>query len=372
MSKRRISADMTTMVAIGVAVLLIAGYWAAVALSQDFYAVKAPAGSTFSSEEDGAKVYLQYLRALGVEVETLRDFNELPADGTIVAAAATPFEKPPTNAEIRRLREWIEAGGRVVLVGPYAEDLTRGTLGGTNANGRAVTRLEPLVPSVYVQDVTRIEVGPDRVLAADPAWVAHFKDTDGQVLISRTFGEGEVVWLSSIYPVSNDGIGVADNARLATLLAAVDGTTVYFDEYHHGFVSGGGVWERLGPNGQAAVLLAIAALVVALVASSRRVASPIPEPPQRTVRTGAYIGSLAELYRKAGARAEALQTHEEALRIALTRRYGSIQASRIPGAAEAVERSKAARAAGDISEDTFVAIARDLARARQEVEGRDG
>jgi len=371
-SSKRVSADKTTIVVIAVAVLLVAAYWAAIALSQDFYAVQAPPGSTFSSEDEGAQVFRTYLRELDVDVETLQHFDDLPDGGTIIAAASEPYEKPPTNAEIHRLRDWIEAGGRLVLVGPLAEEITRGSLGGSNANGADSARLEPLIPSVYVQGVERIKVGPDRVLVADTAWVAHFRDTDGQVLVSRTFGNGEVVWLSSVYPLSNIGIGEEDNARFVTLLAAIDGGTVYFDEYHHGFVRGGGIWERLGSNGRAAALLGIIALAVLLMASSRRLASPIPEPVADTARTGAYIGSLAALYQKAGARAEAIETHEDALRVALVRRYGSVEASRSPGATEALARSKAARTAQDISEDTFMTVVRDLARARQEVEGRDG
>ncbi len=270
--------DTSTLILLGVAVLLIAFYWAAVILSQEYYVVAAPPGSTFSSEDTGARILINYLDELGIETNTLQQFDELPdSDATIVVMAGRPFEKEPTGPEIRRVRAWIESGGRLVMIGPYASELPQGRLGGPLASGGEEATLAPLLPSIYVQGVEHISVDSDRMLVEDPAWVTHFKDTGGQVLISRAFGEGDVVWLASLYPASNAGIGQADNARLATLLAGSRGP-VYFDEYHHGFVTGSSVWDRLGGNGRAAMLMAVVALVIAIVASARRVAPAIAQP----------------------------------------------------------------------------------------------
>ena len=370
MSARTKRFDATALGMLVAAVLLIVAYWAAVVLSRDFYLVEAPPGSTFSSEEEGAKTLLRYLDALEVETHTQQRFDELPERGTIVVIATRPFEKPATNADVRAVRDWVERGGRLVMVGPFAAELPRGSLSGSTTTAEEAV-LEPLLPSVYVQGVERIKVDGQRMLVDDTAWVSHFKDIEGQVLVSRTFGRGEVVWLASAYPVSNAGLAEADNARLATLLVAQQ-RPVYFDEYHHGFVSGGGVWERLGANGRAALIVAFLALVVALTARARRIAPAIERPEPRRVRTGAYIGSLAHLYRKAGARAEALATLEEGLRSAVQRRYGSHAADRDPRAAAALERSRALREGGTIGEEQFTSMARELARARQEVEGRHG
>lgn len=353
-----------------VAVLLVVGYWGAVMLSRDFYLVQAPPGSTFNSGDEGTKILLQYLDRLGIEAHTLQDFDELPEQGTIVVVATEPFAKAASAADAGSIRDWVEQGGRLVMVGPYAAELPRGDLSGSSTTGET-RQLEPLFPSIYVQGVERVQVGETRLLLDDPAWVAHLKDIDGQVLVSRTFGQGEVVWLAGAYPLSNAGLGNADNARLATLLVAAE-QPVYFDEYHHGFVRGGGVWERLGGNGRAALTVALAALAIALVALARRVAPAIERPEPRKVRTGAYIASLADLYRKAGARAEALATLEEGLRSAVVRRYGSHAAAegRDPRSAAALERSRALREAGAMTEEQFTSMARELARARQEVEGR--
>ena len=229
------------------------------------------------------------------------------------------------------------------------------------------------LPSRYAIDVADVKVGPERLLADDAGWATHMKDISGQVLVSRAVEAGEVIWLAGVFPLSNAGIGEADNARFATLLAGGPGP-VYFDEYHHGFVRGGGVWDRLGGGGRAAAVLAAAALALALTAAARRPGPAIEPLPERAVRRGAYVGALAELYRRAGARAAALRTLEEALRHALVRRWGTEAAGRAaaPAAARALEDSAALRAGAQIARDTFMDSARTLVRARREVEGLDG
>lgn len=367
--KRRLTGrfDAPTLILVGLAIALVAAYWGVVELSEDYYLVDAPPGSVLSSADEGFKVLFAYLDELGMDPARLETFDELPQGGTIVVAASQPLEKEPTPAEERRLLEWVERGGRLVLVGHYAGTVLGDALGSATGGEREAT-LSMLVPSAYAQDVERVRVGGERVLEAGPEWVTHTKDSAGQVLVSRAQGAGELFWLSSPLPLSNLGIAEVDNARLGTLLVA-GGGPVYFDEYHHGFVKGGGIWERLGAGGRSGVVLAGLGLVVLLYAVSRRPGPPIEVLAEPVARGGAYIASLAELYRKAGARAESLESLAGGLRAALARRYGNAEAG--------LARHEGARAAlgllgSQMSEKQFVEAAREIARVRREVEGRDG
>jgi hypothetical protein len=219
--------------------------------------------------------------------------------------------------------------------------------------------------------VGAIQPGADRLLLDESAWVAHFKDFNGQVLVSRKVDAGEVVWLAGPFPLTNAGIGAADNGRLGVLLAAAGGRPIYFDEYHHGYVEEPGYWDRLPPGGRSAVLLLAAALAIALLGWGRRIGPVIAPVHEAEARGGAYIRQLAELYRKAGARADALLALEDGLTRALARRHGTLDAglARLPEARAALADSRTSREGGDITEDTFLSTARRLARARQEVEG---
>lgn len=369
---RRLRIDTTVLAAIAVAVLLVVGYGALVSLSEEYYFVEAPAGSTFSSAPEGLRVLFAYLGEIGVKREALQRFDELPAEGTIVFAAVEPPVKSVSEGEISRLESWVEAGGRVVLAGPYAGELL-----GKDYRARGVAGVEsprwlrPLLPSVYAQGVSTVVPGEDRMLAESPTWATHLKDSAGQVLISRAFGEGEIVWLAGVYPLSNEGIGEADNARLATLLVAA-AEPVYFDEYHHGFAAGGGIWERLGAGGRAAVVLAMLAAAVMLWSAMQRIAPAIAPVESRESRRGTYITSLARLYQAAGARTAALDSLAEGLRGAIVRRYGVLESGimRHPRAVEVLERVFSAEKT--LTEQEFVSIACEIARARREVEGRDG
>lgn len=368
MKRPGIRLDTSTLLLVGVAIALVVAYWGLVRLSEDYYLVDAPPGSVFASREDGLRVLYAYLERLGVERDTLQSFDTLPSSGTIVVAAEEPFERAPSPWERDALAAWVERGNRLVLAGPYAGDVIDG-MSGSPREGHATT-LAPLQPGVYAQGVERVLVDPERLLLDSPRWVTHLKDTDGQYLASRALGRGEVVWLASVHPLGNTGIAKGDNARLATLLTAARGP-VYFDEYHHGFVRGGGVWDRLGAGGRVALLLGVGAVIVLLWSAARRTGRAIEAVPERAARTGAYIGSLAELYRRAGARQEALDSLAGGLRQTLARRHGGLDAALAaePRFRELLER---ASSAGDMSQDEFVRCARDIARARREVEGRDG
>jgi len=372
------SLDARVVIAVVAVALLLGAYWVVVGLSEQYYLVQAPPGSTYSSDDDGTKVLFNYVRGLGIEAEALQSVEELPEAGTIVVFGEEPLEVSTSRAEGRRLIAWVEGGGRLVMAGPHARGVLRQVaVGAGRTTGGDETTLTPLLPSFYADGVRDVTVGSDRFLADDASWVTHLKDIDGQAFATRAYGEGEIVWVSTTVPFTNARIGEGDNARFATLVVAAE-QPVYFDEYHHGFVRGGTVWDRLGTGGQAGVTLAAVALLVWLLAVSRRVGPAIESVPARPARSGASIGALAELYRAAGARREALASLAEGVRESAARRYGSLDAAaaRHPEVRTALARADDALARADKtpaempSEEMFVSIARDLSRVRREVEGR--
>jgi CRP-like cAMP-binding protein len=365
--------DRTTAIGLVIGVLFVAAYAATVALANRYYVISAPASSVYSSSATGFKVYYSYLQELGVSAKVQQSWETLPEDATLICAG--PFQQPATKEEAEALGRWVRKGGRLVAVGPDAQQLTRPMgFGGSPSAGEASETLKPLFPGAYARGIAGIQPGADRLLVDDSAWVAHFKDYAGQVLVTQKVGEGEVAWLAGAWPLTNAGIGGADNGRFAVTLATAGGRPVYFDEYHHGYVHESGYWDRLSAGGRSSVVLLALALAVALAGWGRRVAPVIVPPAPHTARGGAYISQLAELYRKAGARADALVALEDGLSRALARTHGAFDAglAHHPAAAEALADSRALRERSSIPADAFLATARRLSRARQEVEGHDG
>ena len=372
MSRPRIRLDRATVFVFLAVVAVIAAYAGLVSLAQQYYTVTSASPSVYGTDSAGLSVYFRYLDRLGLGPVALKTMENLPADATIIAAG--PFENPPSPSEARALVAWVRGGGRLVLAGPESATILRGSgLGGSPSAGETTARLGPDQPGPLSRGVKRMEPGAGRLLSADPGWVVQYRDGKGAALLSASLGRGDVVWLADTHPISNGGIGVADDAALAVALADA-GRPVYFDEYHHGFIDDATVWDRLGYGGQAAIVLLFAGVLLLLVATSRRIGPPIAETEVVQARTGAYIGQLAELYRKAGARAEALSSLEDGLFRALTRRHGTLEAGLKHHAAarEALLASAALRAGGSISKDAFMTASRRIRRARQEVEGRHG
>lgn len=372
MSRLHIRLDRSTVFVMVSAVLVIAAYTGLVSLAQQYYTVTSATPSVYGTDSAGLSIYFRYLDRLGLSPVALKSIDTLPPDATIIVAG--PFENAPTPAESRALVAWVRDGGRLVLVGREGGAILRGSgLSGSPSEGDAAAMLGPNQPGALSRGVRRIQPGVSRLLSMDPGWVVQYRDGKGVVLQSATLGSGEVVWLSDTHPISNGGIGAADDAALAVALADAD-RTIYFDEYHHGFRDDAGVWERLGYGGQAAAVLLAAGLLLLFIATARRIGPPIAEVEVPAARTGAYIGQLAELYRKAGARSGALSSLEDGLSRALTRRHGTLEAGlkHHPEARETLHSSAALRAGGTISKDAFMTASRRIRRARQEVEGRHG
>ncbi|MCE5192078.1 MAG: hypothetical protein LLG08_10035 [Actinomycetia bacterium] len=371
--KRRLPIDSRLATALAVTLAIVVLYAFAVAGASRSVKSGLDDATTFSSAPAGYKVLYRYLDELGYGPRTLQQFEAMPETGTVLIATSQPLAKPVTAGEARVLASWVRGGGRAVFAGPFVMEFARALDASADMRFGQDVELRPIMPSAYVRGVTAVMPGSARLLPNDGRWAEILKDGNGSAMMVRSVGAGEVVWLADSYALSNDGIAKADNAQLAVLVAASRGP-VYFDEYHHGFARGGGILERLGAGGQSALLVFAIGVALMLVAYGRRLGPTIGVAETPVARTSAYIDSLAGLYRKAGARREALQALADGLTRALIRRYGSpvMGRKRHPSAGVALERTQVLLGRESIAEEEFVQVAGMLARARREVEGING
>jgi hypothetical protein len=373
MRRRLPRVDRTTAFIAIAALLLGILYMTAATWVQAHFADTVPSTSSLSTSSTGLKVWRDYLDRLGLRPQLLTDFSALPASSTIVLAG--PFEKPPTEDDSKRLGAWVRAGGRAVFVGLDDGGIADaiGSLSGDVA-AETTSRVSPSFPGAYASGIARISAGAGRFSFDDPAWVTLYGDAKGPSVVVRALGKGQAVWLADPAPVSNDGMGLEDDAAFAVQLASAPGERIYFDEYHHGVTTQVTAWGLLGPGRRAALLILLAGALALVVALGRRRGPAIARPDLPAARGGAYIGQLAELYRIAGARSVALEQIEDGLARALTRRYGDRAGGllRNARAREAVEASAELRARGTMTKAQFVAAAQALRAARKEVEGGNG
>lgn len=258
--------------------------------------------STHEAGISGTKAFFLYLEKKGYPVTRwYRPLTELPATAGVVAVIQ-PVE--PVDWESNEILNWVEQGGTLIVAG-VVEPLNPPLRGG----GRPGS-LAPVQPSRYTAGVDRVRIESRQRFDPDvPEGVPYVADEAGAVLVAYSLGEGRVIALADPWPLTNDGIRREDNLVLAENLvrAAGPGRTILFDEYHHGFHAGArSLWRALPvPARMAAGQLA---LVVAayLLLRARRFGPARPLPPGPPRAAAEFVGAVADLYRRARARAQLL------------------------------------------------------------------
>jgi hypothetical protein len=127
--------------------------------------------------------------------------------------------------------------------------------------------------------------------------VVHVVGNQKNIVVDVPYGMGRIVYLTDPFVVSNAGIGIVDNAQLATNLVDSPSGTVAFDEYHQGY---GANANRLFQYFEGTPIIAIfvqGMLLIGLifVSQSRRFARPVPEIESDRLSKLEYVGAMAEL-----------------------------------------------------------------------------
>lgn len=145
--------------------------------------------------------------------------------------------------------------------------------------------------------VTRSEPMPETRPGDDLAGpIFHLGSSDRVILAEMPYGTGTIVYLTDPFIVSNGGISMADNVRLAVNVLTAGGP-VAFDEYHQGYGSGTNrIIEYFDGTPVTAIILqliAIGALVI--FTRSRRFARPLPGGGADRLSKLEYVDAMAEL-----------------------------------------------------------------------------
>ena len=135
---------------------------------------------------------------------------------------------------------------------------------------------------------------------AQTAPVVHVADAGKNLLVDFPFGSGQIVFLTDPYIVSNGGINLVDNARLAINVVASGGGIVAFDEYHQGYGANNNRFlEYFDGTPLVAFFLQFAVLAgLIAITQSRRFARPLPENEPNRLSKLEYVSAMAELQQR--------------------------------------------------------------------------
>ncbi len=133
-----------------------------------------------------------------------------------------------------------------------------------------------------------------------PAPVIHLANKDKNILVEIPFGDGQIIFLTDPYIVSNGGINLVDNAQIGINLLASDDGIIAFDEYHQGFGKNNNLLlAYFEGTPVVAFLLQIAALIgLIFYTQSRRFARALPADEPSRLSKLEYVAAMAQLQQR--------------------------------------------------------------------------
>jgi hypothetical protein len=348
-----------------------------------------PRTSTWVAGPHGTRALHDVLGELGIRTgRRTEPFTAGRIDGPLVILAPT---FPLDGDEAHAVAKWVRGGGTLIYAVRRTDGL-RDTLGlglsplkgdslfeeAHDSGARAMAAVLPVTDGVAFVDGFRRGFTPSPALLHATVLAAA-----GQVptVVDYRLGDGRVIAWADALPLTNEQLRTSRAAILfaRTAADAAGGKTLWFDEYHHGFKSGGSTIGTVArflahePAGHA-VLQGAAVVALLLLLLGRRFGAPLPPPPTRRRSPLEHVDALAGAYRQA----EAKDTARRLLIAGLARRLGRRVPPTVQAESELLGRlaghPTAAPAARELQTEwkkgrgaDLVALSRDVDRYLDEV-----
>ena len=276
--------------------LLLMGVFAYLQFSSG--AIGVQPGDVYNDGEQGTQLLFNWLAQTGYNVQVAE--SELVLDDTAVLFIIAPTDQLDF-LEVERLNQWVFNGGTLILVQEMGQaqrlldrfDIRSRRLWVTQQRApfNVPTLNWPVVgePELRARSAYRVPCGEVAV---------HLGDCDEAYLALFSWNAGQVVVLSSLYPLTNGGVQNPANARLIqNLLQLVTspGDTILVDQTHQG--NGLLSWWR--SRSGLALLLTAVLLIAYLLWQNQPFNAPggrsavINDEPEALQTTSAFINHLA-------------------------------------------------------------------------------
>jgi hypothetical protein len=292
-------------------------------VAQESVAPEVPSSNVVQAA--GAKaLYLLYQKE-GFRVDQLTsNWNRLNSDSSLLIVIE-PLERTVVPGEIDPLRRWIESGGTLLYLTAQESDVNpndsvAGDIAVVSAKKTREEATPEAIASPYLENVSRVSVTSSvRLKPSRKAKVTTLlRDSQGIVALQKSLGKGNVIVVADTTAATNATVREADNVLFLMNIASSsvrDGShEILFDEYHHGVGftqsdhEGSGLIASMPLPMRLAVWHLAGLGVLLLYNGNRRFGLPrnLIQTPYRPSTD--YVGSMARLYRRAGAADIALIT----------------------------------------------------------------
>lgn len=270
-----------------------------------------------STAPTGTRGVLEVLERLGGEVRIGADVPA-PGEGAVALVIADRL----ADGQRDDLRDWVLAGGRLVLADPFS-DLAPDLVGLTSV---AFTEpsIEPACDDPLVAGVGRVAVAGGSVFAVDGPATGCFPRNGGSWMVRTPTGEGEVIALGGPLTLTNELLGREDTAvLLVNLLLPEDGSALAVvtpEDPDAG--EGEGLADVLPPQVGTALLQLPLAWLALVWWRARRHGRPVEEATPVRIEAAETTIATGNLLHRAGRAGDAAAIIRARLRDEVHRRLG--------------------------------------------------
>jgi hypothetical protein len=319
----------------------------------------------------GTSILRRFLRVRGIEVAE----GDRPGAGVFFL----PHDLR-TRRQAEPLLDWVRAGGTAVVADPTSAVLAGAgirpaptTAGGLVPEQRAAA--DCALPAAV--GVRAIVIGStDAVFSPARRSIGCFHREAGAFLVQRRVGEGTMVGLGGLTPLTNALLEDEDDVVLAWNLLGREGSVVFGSPVPAGASEPRGLWDLLPAPAKVIVVQAVLAAAVFAIARGRRLGRRPEEDAPLPIPATELVTATGELYRRGRVARHAASVLRRAFLDRAVRRLGvSPDAQDVVGAlasAAALSEDEVARALGPAevsSERDLVAAARGVERLERRMEG---
>ncbi len=279
--------------------------------------------SSYSPAWDGAKAAFLLLKDLGYQAARWeRPPTELPSPPShTILILAQPFPLS-TSEERQSIGNFIRQGGRVLAMGRSAASVVpEGGALDYEPVSYGWRTFPAVIPSPLARGAHEITMEPRA------RWqMAHFRHLGlyaqgiDSVVVSYSYGKGEVIWWAAPTPITNAGIRQPGNLQLLlNSLGAPGSTRVLWDEYYHG--QRGSLWSYFAGTPLVWGLAQLGVLALAALATFARRSGPVrPLAAESRLSPLEFVDTLGDLYHRAHAGSAAVATTYQRLWYLLAQR----------------------------------------------------
>lgn len=287
--------------------------------------------TTYNYSLYGWRAAADYLEAIGAEPKRWRlPLHELSMESgrvLFLTRGIHPLREPLTPDEIEAVLTWTRAGNRLVLAGPWHEEIAGSLLlqragveldlsrsrsqpfqfSADNAYGLLRARLlaQPEESTRLNQDLRQLtlpETAPLPITLNRLIRVL-WKSAEGPIVVSFDVGQGEIIWTATAGIFDNQHLQRSDNLEFFLRLSSgADGTPrVTFDEFHHGFQDHFNLGKIITLGSVPVVVaMTLLILVIYLVSTLPRISRIYPAAASHPGATREHIQAAGRLYWRGG------------------------------------------------------------------------